>query len=129
MSWAEGVRAEMMEMTNYLSDKDYYIVYKKVGHPVMSRGNRDRQVQAWLYEHFASLEEIAEILKYTKTPFWEHRDIDDDSTEEEIARIPYEEKRWGIYVIVSIRPRKLDISEIKDYLNDHVNTIPRKWRG
>ena len=97
-----------------MDEKRYFVTTYVTGHKFMSGGDTNRQVfpkETW---SICSTNELIELMRFTKEPFWRnYTDLKDKD-------VPYEEKKWGIYQDIIIEPftEELEKSYIKASKDD-----------
>ncbi len=87
-----------------LSKKDYLVTIYETGDALMACGDADRMMSPRHYFEVCSLEELPEVIKSVGAPHWRHPDLRDGMSKNEISKIPFEEKEWGIRYDLHISP-------------------------
>jgi len=92
------------EIKQRLQKKDYLVRVFQTGDYLMSGGNHTRMVLPRRFYRVCSLDELPEVIRFMKETFWEHPDLTQGMSTNEIKNIPFEEKMWGIYYDIDILP-------------------------
>jgi hypothetical protein len=114
------------EIDQRLKQKDYLLTVIQEGETMMSCGNPEKMVYPQRFYDVCSLEEIPEMIKFMKQPFWRHPDLKDGMSKKEVSKIPFEEKEWGIYSHIDITPLTKEKEE--QFLKDVESGFLQSWR-
>jgi hypothetical protein len=114
------------EINQRLKQKDYVLTVYQTGEKMMSGGEWERMVSPQRFYKVCSLKEIPDVIKFMKTSFWHHPDLKDGMSERQKNKIPYEEKKWGIYSHIDITPLTKEKEE--QFLKDIESGFLQTWR-
>ena len=87
-----------------LQKKDYLLTIYETGDYLMGGGESERMIAPRRSYMICSLDEIPQVIEKMRMPFWQHPELKDGMSERQKNKIPFEEKKWGIYYDIDITP-------------------------
>ena len=114
------------EIKKRLQKKDYLVRIFQTGDYLMGGGEHERMVCPRRSYKICSLEELPEVIRFMKEPFWEHPDLRQGIPQKEIKNIPFDEKRWGIYYDIDIIP--LSEEKVEEFQYAIESGLLDQWR-
>ena len=94
--------------------------------PEMSGGDPTKMILPRRYHDICSLEDIIKILQFMRQPIFRHDNLVEGMSDEEIKKIPFAEKKWGINHNVIIEPLSEDMEE--SYIDASEEGFYGSWR-
>ena len=121
------IEAKRIRGRTFQEEEHYLVEIHEEGDLLMSGGDPKRMVHENAFIYAARLSEIPDLISRLIKPFWWHRKLELNPSEEQQKAIPFEEKRWGIYKSFKIlKPlgKEVDWQEVVDaedrlYLERH----------
>lgn len=107
-----------------MKKKDYLVTVYQEGDILM--GNTSRMVSPRRFYQICSLDELPELIRLMREPFWNHPDLKKGMSKKEIEKIPFEEKEWGIYYDLNISP--LSEEKVEQIQHDIESGLLDAWR-
>ena len=114
------------EIRQRLQKKDYLVRVSQTGDHLMGGGEHERMVLPRRFYKICSLEELPEVIRFMKESFWEHPDLTQRMSEQEIKNITFGEKRWGIYYDIDIIP--LSEEKVEEFQYAIESGLLDEWR-
>ena len=114
------------EIRDRLQRKDYLLTIYQTGDPLMANGDFERMVLPKRFYRICALEEIPEVIKFMREPFWNHPKLEHGMPDEVTSTFPFIEKQWGIYYDLDIMP--LSVEKEETYLELSRSGLLEVWR-
>lgn len=92
------------EIRKRIAKKDYLVTIYETGDSMMGLDDVKRLAAPRRYFRVCSLVELPNVIKSVGRSIWYHADLKDGMSKEEVAQIPFEEKKWAMIYDIDISP-------------------------